>query len=379
MRTMPLHFAEDDESLQSYSDEESMETAGTEDDSDPRPWIQMDETQCLALFIGRGRPWVCGKDYPNSRCTRRGNSRLERGPAGMYHGEEPLSSKSPRDGADDGTYLIDASMKRARQATRALNFQAYSEHVTPQSSGGRPPDVAARPSEDMGVAQTSPTVNALLAAGLKRGAEVDAILASLLAEVRRDGPPQQASPGRAIFAYLEMKEQQSAVAGARRTSPLEDAKPAADLNSEEAFLFKGREPCHQSSFSSPRIRRGPTEPPIRRANSHDQVRPASDSSTHPHLRSLLSRSTSRRCWQNTLHPGSKGRCPLKLPDTGPVAARNMAAAAGLEAGDNRMVWVAALTKLIALHKAGVGDGSIDPLTCVAQQQSQFTSKINQRD
>jgi hypothetical protein len=50
----------------------------------------------------------------------------------------------------------------------------------------------------------------------------------------------------------------------------------------------------------------------------------------------------------------QGEVSAQAPGHGPVAARNMAAAAGrLEAGDNRIVWVAALTKLIALHKAGV--------------------------
>jgi hypothetical protein len=62
-------LAEDDESLHSYDDEEFMETAGTEDGSDPRPWINMDETLCLAIFTSRGR---------------QGHSRLTDGPPGNY-------------------------------------------------------------------------------------------------------------------------------------------------------------------------------------------------------------------------------------------------------------------------------------------------------
>jgi hypothetical protein len=46
----------------------------------------------------------------------------------------------------------------------------------------------------------------------------------------------------------------------------------------------------------------------------------------------------------------------------------MAAATGLEAGDNRIIWVAVLTNLIALHRAGVADGSIDPTTGLVKQQ-----------
>jgi hypothetical protein len=55
-------------------------------------------------------------------------------------------------------------------------------------------------------------------------------------------------------------------------------------------------------------------------------------------------------------------CPVKTPGVTGGAARTIAAAAGLEVGDNRRVWSATITKLIALHRAGVEDGSIDPNT-----------------
>jgi hypothetical protein len=63
-----------------------------------------------------------------------------------------------------------------------------------------------------------------------------------------------------------------------------------------------------------------------------------------------------------LHLGGKAVCPVKTPGVTGGAARTIAAAAGLEAGDSRRVWSATLTKLIALHRAGVEDGSIDPNT-----------------
>jgi hypothetical protein len=95
----------------------------------------------MSSFIHWQRPTAgLRNSCTNSRCTRRGHSSLERGPAVMYRGEEPAATSSSRGGKlaiDRRSQALESAV--ARQSQQLAELTATIKSALPPILAPAPP------------------------------------------------------------------------------------------------------------------------------------------------------------------------------------------------------------------------------------------------